>query len=260
MTSSLLRFAFACCWLLPLVAHPTIADDAPIRRIASGVVIPDREVAVATKIADRIVAIPYQEGASVKQGDVLVQLEDAQWQADLQAGLAAVRLAQIEVERTRKRRDRIKDLRERSSASEDALDNATFDLAAAEARLLSAQANVTKFRALLAETRIVAPFDAVVTGRVVELGEVTSPGSPLLELQDQRRLKLQTRIKEKDVPFIQIGQAVTVTIDALAGVELAGRVSKLIPAGDARTHTFEVEIELPAQAGLYPGMFGQASF
>lgn len=263
MTTAAPRFtpaALLACLLQVLAATPALAATAGVQRLASGVVIPEREVAVAAKVVGRIAAMPYDEGAAVAQGEVLVQLEDAQWQAELQAGLAAARLAEIEVERKRKHRDRIKGLRERSSASEDALDNASFDLAAAEASLRSARADVDKLRALLAETRIVAPFDAIVTRRIAEVGTVTSPGSPLLELQDQRRLKLRTRIKEKDIPHIRTGQIVTVSIDALAGVDLMGTVSTVIPAGDARTHTFEVEIALPPSEGLYPGMFGQASF
>jgi RND family efflux transporter MFP subunit len=196
----------------------------------------------------------------VERGAVLIQLDDQEWQAELAATLASAQLAEIEVQRKRKHKARIQDLRERRSVSEDAMDNATFDLAAAQASLRVAQANVARVQATLAETRIVAPFAGVITSQPAEVGEVTSPGEPLIEIQDHRQLKLLTRVKEKDLPFIAPGQAIGVTIDALGDEPLQGTVSKVLPAGDARTHTFTVEIDLPATEGLYPGMFGQARF
>lgn len=67
-------------------------------------------------------------------------------------------------------------------------------------------------------------------------------------------------IKEQDLPHIQTGQRALITIDALDELELEAKISKLIPSGDKKTHAFTVEIRLPAQANLYPGMFGKARF
>lgn len=250
------------CSLLTLVtAAPLYAqNNITVSRMATGVVVPQREAVVAARIVGRVVELPYDEGDRVERGGLLVKLDDTEWQAELQAVVASLKLAEIEVQRKRKHQARMQDLRERRSVSEDALDNAVFDLAAAQASLQVAEANVARVGGMLAETRILAPFDAVVTAKSAELGEVTSPGSPLLTLQDQRQLQLRARVKEKDLPYLSVGQSIPVTVDALDDVTLAGTVRRIIPAGDVRTHTFEVEIDLPEQPGLFPGMFGKATF
>ena len=235
-------------------------SDRPYQRIASGVVVANRETVISAKIVGRIQAIAHDEGVRVRQGEVLIKLEDAEWRADLQAAQASVALVEAELKHQRTQRARLKDLRQRKSISQDALDNAVLAVSVSEANLAIARANEARARAVLNEAQILAPFDAVIISKHTEVGEVTSPGTTLLQLQDQSLLKLRTRVKEKDVPYIAVGQQLPVTIDALGDVELPGKVSKMVPAGDSRTHTFLVEIDLPPHAGLYTGMFGQVSF
>ena len=76
-------------------------------------------------------------------------------------------------------------------------------------------------------------------------------GEALLELEDQSTLKFRTRVKERDIAHIEIGQEMTVTIDALDDLRLAGTVSTIIPSGDISTHEFTVEATLPPQDRLY---------
>jgi multidrug efflux pump subunit AcrA (membrane-fusion protein) len=73
-------------------------------------------------------------------------------------------------------------------------------------------------------------------------------------------LKLRTRISEQDISAIELGQELTVIIDALDDLALTATVSKIIPSGELSTHEFTIEATLPAQEKLYPGMFGRAEF
>jgi RND family efflux transporter MFP subunit len=145
------------------------------------------------------------------------------------------------------------------SLSEDRLDEARYGLAAAEQQLKLAEARLQKTEALLQDTRLTAPFDGVITERTAEVGQLTQPGAPLLRIEDHSKLELHARVKELEVPHIQPGDPVLVTVDALEDSPLRGTVSTVIPSGD-QDHSFLVEIALPAQAGLFPGMFGKAVF
>ena len=113
---------------------------------------------------------------------------------------------------------------------------------------------------MLGETKIRAPFDGVIIRRDIETGDVTAPGEPLLVLEDHATLLLRTNVKEQDIPRVEIGQAIVVTIDALDDLALEATVTKIVPSGNLSSHEFLVEAELPRQAGLYPGMFGKAEF
>ncbi|HBG94866.1 MAG TPA: hypothetical protein DDY14_05975 [Chromatiaceae bacterium] len=145
------------------------------------------------------------------------------------------------------------------SLSEDRLDEARYGLAAAEQRVKLADAKLAKIEALLADRRLLAPFGGIIVARTAELGQLTQPGAPLLRLEDHSRLELHARVKELDLPSIQVDAPVKVRIDALGSDWLQGRVEAVIPSGDS-DHTFLVEITLPTREGLYPGMFGKVRF
>ncbi len=199
--------------------------DTHSRRLSTGVVMSDREVTLASKIMGRIEAIGFSEGEGVKQGDLLVELDDAELRADLASSIASVELARAEVKHHNKQVARLRQLRKKRSVSEDALDNAVFAAEAAVAKLKIAQAAVSKVQALLKETKIQAPFDAMITDKKVEIGTVTQPGTPLLELEDNKHLKFRTQVKEQDLPHIRMGQRVLVTIDALDDLQLEAKIS-----------------------------------
>ena len=113
---------------------------------------------------------------------------------------------------------------------------------------------------MLDEARILAPFDGVIIRKDIETGDVTSPGKPLLVLEDHANLRFRASVKEQDIPRIEQGQTITVTIDALDDLALEATITKIIPSGDLTTHEFVVEAALPAQDKLHPGMFGKAEF
>lgn len=240
-----------------LTAQPI---EAQLPRIASGVVMPDRGVDLAAKMMGRITRITHLEGDSVKQGDLLVALDSATLQAELASALASVELAQAELKNLKKRETRLKDLQKKHSVSEDALDSAIFSAAAATAKLKIAKATVASVKSSLKEMKILAPFNGVITNQTAEVGAVTQPGASLLRLEDHSRLKFRAKVKDRDIPSIKLGDVVQVTIDALSENPLPGKVSKIIPSGDLKTHAFVVEISLPPTTHLYPGMFGKVRF
>jgi membrane fusion protein, multidrug efflux system len=127
----------------------------------------------------------------------------------------------------------------------------------AEARALEAQVATATQR--LADTTHVVPrgqrpgveegtVDAnteyVVTARRVSTGDYVAIGAPMFELLDPDPLKLRVRVPEREVPHVHVGASASLTVDAYA-TPFDGRVSRINPAVDARTRTFEVEIVVP---------------
>jgi membrane fusion protein (multidrug efflux system) len=230
------------------------------RRESTGVVMPERSVALAAKIMGRIDAVHFDEGDTVGVNDLLISLDNAELRAELAHAQAALGLAQAELEHARKEEARIRKLYRSKSLSRDEFDDAALEHTAAGERLKMAEATLAQTQARLDETLIKAPFAGVITRKEAELGQLTRPGATLLVLEDHKQLKLRTRVKEQDIPYISPGQSVSVTIDALDGLKLEGKVSKIIPSGDVTTHAFVVEAVLPSREKLYPGMFGKADF
>jgi RND family efflux transporter MFP subunit len=144
----------------------------------------------------------------------------------------------------------MEDLYRKDAVSKQELENATRSFRVAEAgrRAVLAQ---------LSYTVVKAPFDGVITEKKVEMGELASPGQPLLKMEDPDQLRLEATVAESDVRVVSVGSSVPVVIDALGPDPLKGKVSQILPAGDPHTHTFTMKVDLPKTVGLKSGMFGR---
>lgn len=227
---------------------------------STGVVVPNRTVSLAAKIIGRVVAVNVDEGDRVEAGDVLVDIGDAELRANLSAAEARLRIEELDWTHQEKLAERVRSLREQGTVSAENLDDANFRAAAAEQAVASARAEVARASAMLNETKIRAPFGGVVIRKEIESGDVTSPGKLLLVVEDHSTLRFRTMVKEQEIPRIEIGQTVSVTIDALDNLNLEATISRIVPSGNVSTHEFQVEAELPPRDKLYPGMFGKATF
>jgi len=259
-TNMKIKFAVAISFLM--LSCLAAAQHSTTRSVSSstGVVVAQREVTLAARIVGRIVAVNAEEGDKVQAGDLLVDIDDAQYRADLSSAHAVLRQEQVRLEHMKRLDERFSSLYDQKSVSQDKADEARFNHEVAQAAVQRAQAELEKIRVLLAETKIKAPFSGVITSKKSEIGKVTSPGETLLAIEDQGKLKFRTRISEQDISAIELGQEITVIIDALGDLEMTGTVSKIIPSGDLSTHEFTIEATLPAQEKLYPGMFGKTEF
>ena len=251
--------------VLSLVAIPVPSTSAersapPSAVVSTGIVAPARRVALGAKIMGRVETLPHEEGDEVEAGEVLLTLDRAELDAELAAAQASLALAHTEMEHKNTLAVRMRRLARTKSVSKDRLDDAVFGYAAARDRVAIAEAAIARVLAMLRETEITAPFSGVITAKEAEVGQLTRPGERLFVMEDHSHLKFETRIKEQELRYISIGQTVHITVDALGGTRLLGKVSKVIPSGDPVTHAFRVEILLPAQEGLYPGMFGKTAF
>lgn len=243
--------------MLMLSAAPQGA--ASPTRIVTGDVIANRSVTLATRIMGRITQINATEGDRIESGQVIVELDDTEYQARLKVAQAVRERAEAELAHRERTRRRLEKLALDNNISREAIDEAIYALEVAAANLKAAQAEIESIRSTLAETRIRAPFDAIVIEKYAETGLVTQPGQALYEIQDQSRLKFRARVKERDLVHIKVDDTAKITITALGGEAVEARVIKVIPNGDER-HTFLIELALPERPGLYPGMFGKAVF
>lgn len=250
--------------LIPLLLLGTasIAQDrvARLPPTSTGVVVPDRSVTLAAKIVGRVNTVNVEEGDRVDAGKILVDIADAELRANLAGAEARVRMEEVNWAHQEKLAVRVRNLREQGTVSEENLDDANFKVAAGEQMVANARAEAARARAMLDETKIRAPFSGIIIRKMVESGDVTAPGEPLLVLEDHSTLKFRTSVKEQDITRIDKGQMITVTIDALDDLALEATVTKIIPSGNLSTHEFIVEATLPQQEKLYPGMFGKAEF
>ncbi|MGE0643301.1 MAG: efflux RND transporter periplasmic adaptor subunit [Nitrospira sp.] len=219
------------------------STTVPIRVEVTGEVAAIFQATLSSRIQGTIDKLLVREGTKVSKGQVLVRLDSR----DLQADLAR---ANADIENAKAHLDRMDQLYTQDAVSKQEMENATRAYRVAEANRKAVEAQ-------LSYTVVKAPFDGVITEKDVEAGELASPGQPLLKMEDPRRLRLEATVAEGDLKSVSNGDNIPVVIDALEGDVLTGTVSQVLPAGDPRTHTFMVKVDLPNTPGLKTGMFGR---
>jgi RND family efflux transporter MFP subunit len=172
---------------------------------------------------------------------------------------------------------RVADLRAKNSATPNELDEALAGLHAAEARVAGARAQIARAAAGIQEAQaaseassvsrsyatVAAPFDGVVTQKLIEAGNMAAPGVPLLTVEDTRAFRLEVRIDQSRASLVRPGQAVEVAIDDGAPAtarSMTGRVAEISHVVDENAHAFLAKIDLPATPAVRSGMFGRARF
>ena len=268
------------------------------RRITTtGSLLPLDRTPVSVKVAGRLSTIAVDLGSFVRQGELIAQVEDADyvlrvkqaeaalWQARAQAGLplegdedrgdleasSAVTEAKAVLDEARANRDRIQALTEQGilSASELETASATYKVSSsryeealeqARTRVAQVQQRRAEYRIAAkqqADTRILAPYDGAVQERLASLGEYLAVGSPVVTFVRTDPLRLRVEVSEREAPRVRIGQPVRVTLERDTNV-YSGEVKRLSPAIVEGSRTLVVEADVPSQGRLRPGSFARA--
>jgi RND family efflux transporter MFP subunit len=189
------------------------------------------------------------------------------------AAAAELRAAEAGLVLARASHDRVVGLEAKRSATAQELDEATATLRSAEARAAGASARALQATSAVESARaagdqasttesfttITAPFDGLVTEKMVEPGNMASPGVPLLRLEDTRAFRLEVRVDESRIDQIRSGDRVPVFLGA-GNPPINGQVVELSRAVDADARAFLVKIALPDAPGMRSGEFGKARF
>jgi len=256
--------------------------------IDSGGVVQARTTAtLSARILAPVREVRVSPGDQIRKGQTLIVLDGD----DLAAGARATRSAALAAEQgasaaaadlqtaeaglalARASHDRIAGLQAKRSATAQELDDAVAALRSAEARVASASARTLQAAsavdgaraasdqasATASFTTIAAPFDGMVTEKLVEPGNMAAPGIPLLRVEDIRGFRLEVRVDESHVGQIRNGDGVPVFLGAGTST-ITGTVVEVSRAVDADTRAFLVKITLPDAPGRRSGEFGKARF
>jgi RND family efflux transporter MFP subunit len=246
--------------LLTVTVAATAADQT---YRAEGVVEAVRQSTVAAQVPARITEVRVRAGDAVKSGQELVRLDPRTAVDQLASSQAQVAAAQAQLEAARKDFDRNRRLFEQKYISQAAMDLAEtqFKAAQAQARATTAQAGVATTQSSF--TTLAAPFSGIVASVSVEVGDMASPGLPVLTIYDPTELRVVAQLPESYAQNLATNRPVRIALPGTADgpryVDATRMV--LLPTADPTTHTRQVRLALPANAqGLAPGMFARAAF
>jgi membrane fusion protein, multidrug efflux system len=207
---------------------------------ATGVIRAAESVDLVSQITALVVSLHLPEGAPVAAGALLVKLDDAELQAELQRARQRVALAQAQAERER-------ELLRAQGTSQQA-----YDEALSEQRVLEAE--VKLIEAQLEKTEIRAPFAGVVGLRYVSVGTFVSPSTRIASLQRLDELQVDFSVAERHASHLTLGTPIQVQLVG-RDAQVAGQVFAIEPRIDDSTRTVRLRARLADPGRAYPGAF-----
>ncbi len=228
---------------------PTVVTSAEVQKViweqtaeSVGSVTSVMGVTVAAEVGGTVKEIHFESGTTVEEGALLVQLDISSEEAQLRAAEADAQLAEREVERSRR-------LQFQNTIADAAVDQA-------EAQLKKTLAQVDEIKAAISKKTIRAPFSGRIGIRQVALGEVLSPGAPIVSLQALDQVFVNFNLPQQRFRELRSGQKVRATTDAYPGIIFEGELSAINPELDQRTRGIQLQATFPNRdEKLRPGMF-----
>ena len=199
---------------------------------------------VEAKVAGRIESLGVAPGQAVRQGQTLATLDARETQARLESARAVL-------EQSVRDLDRVGKLLKDGAAT-------PSELEAVQSRHRVALASVSEIETLLGHARVTAPFDGVITRKAVDLGDLATPGRPLVEIEDPTRLRFEADVPESLIDQVQPGARLPVRI-ASRKDPVDGVVVEMAPVAEAVSRTYLVKLDLPVLPGLRSGQFGRVA-
>jgi membrane fusion protein (multidrug efflux system) len=231
----------------PPEAVTTIAaqqEEWPTTLNAIGTVAAVQGVTVSADLPGLVGRIAFESGQWVREGDVLVQLDTRQEQAQLTAAEAERDLARLNFDRME------------SLVNEGAISRAEYDQAAAEQKRTEAMAG--EIRATIARKTIRAPFAGLLGIRQVNLGQYLSAGDAIVPLQALNPIYVNFGVPQQDARRASVGRKIRITSTDLGGAEFKGVVTAVNSVVDEATRNVQIQATLSnPQSKLRPGMFVQ---
>ena len=247
---------------------------------ASGTINPVNTVSVGSTVSGLIKEIYVDFNSVVKKGQILAQIDPANFQASVDQATAQINNAQANLantqavmEMSRKTYNRYKNLYAKNFIAKSELDQAESDYYANLAKVNSAKAQISQAQATyntamtnLGYTKIIAPVDGTIISREIDLGQPVAASFQAPQLftiaQDLTNMQIEVNVSEADIGKVKVGQDVTYTLDGYPDTDFKGKVTqvRISPTTVSNVVTYVVIVDVHNEdLKLIPGMTANVS-
>jgi len=225
--------------------------------VVTGSIQPERKADLRAEVAAVVLQVLKENGEAVKQGDVLVKLDETAIRDNLSSAEASARSAAQALDQAERQLERMKTLRASGMTSAQAMDDAEVRRNSAASEVAASRSRAALARQQLSRTVVRAPFDGIVSDRKVSAGDTASMGKELVKVIDPRSMRFEGRVSADKIAAVKVGQPVGFRINGYAGQEFRGIVKRVDPAANEITRQVEVLVSFapnsqqPRVSGLY---------
>jgi len=232
---------------LPFATAAVSTEKVTQEQIFDATIDAVHQATVSSQTSGRITEINFDVDDYVKKGDILIRFRAREQTAALSGAEARYREASSNFER-------IKDLQKQNLVSKAEYDRAQAAVKSARAALEQAQEQTE-------HTIVRAPYSGIVVKRHVEVGELASPGQPLMTGLSLEELRVVVNLPEAYIQQVRSLSHAHIIFSGNGGQSVEGSKLTISPYADPQTHTFRVRVDIPAgQHGVYPGEFAKVAF
>jgi multidrug efflux pump subunit AcrA (membrane-fusion protein) len=268
-----------------VAVQTAVIKEYPVLYEAVGTVQAGATVNLASKLMGAIEKVKVREGDQVKTGDVLVVIDQRQVEAGYrqaeanlaeakktldaalssrEAALASECLAQATYNRylNLKKEDSVSaqefdEVEARHREAKAAVKRAEAMVETATARIHQAQAGLASASVARKDAVIAAPNDGVITTKLVDEGDLATPGMPLLAMDTAHGYRVDAVLPESYFQEVKPGRSVRVTIPAFREEAVPGTIRTIVPAADQHSRSFLIKVTLPQDVAVKSGMFAR---
>jgi multidrug efflux pump subunit AcrA (membrane-fusion protein) len=257
--------------------------------ILGGTVIPLKEVTLSAQIPGIVQTIAGEEGDTFTAGTELVTINDDELQAKKRAAQAQLSTAYTALQNAQVQYTRelwnpsIYNPRPMGGMAFPTMFDSFFDgnrgtplssgsdkgierhadlvtqgtqVQAARSRIQQAESGLREIEAKIRDAKSTAPFDGVITDKLVEVGDTVQPGQPLLKFSYSKFLRIRAEVPARLVPGLHKDMVVPARLD-VNNTKVNARVAQIAPKADSQQHTITVKFDLPEGVPGGPGMYAE---
>ena len=251
----------------PLITALAEVRTLPREYRLDGIVEAIKRSTVSAQTQGQIQEILYDVDDFVEKGALLARIKDTEHRTRVSQAAADLKSASARLRQTQEEHDRVEGLYRQKNVSESAMDKARAELASARAELESTTARLEAAQEQLAHTEVRAPYSGIVTQRHVELGEIASPGMPIMSGISLDELRVTVDVPQSVIPAVRGGADAVrrAWVYLPDGTRVESSRLTIFPFADPGSNTFKVRVELSPGEGasdraLFPGMYVKTSF
>jgi RND family efflux transporter MFP subunit len=225
---------------------------------ATGELRAENTVEIATRMMGHVREVLVREGDRVAAGDNLVRIDDTDVLAQRRQAQAALAEAQAVLANAETNLARFERLFAENSVARAQLDDVRTGRDRARAGVQRAEAALAEIDVHLGYLRVRAPTAGTVARRLVDPGDMASPGMPLVILEQRNVMKVRAGLAEQDVDLVSVGADMRVAVTSLEQTVRTVPIARITPAANPLSRTFDLEAYLPNPDGrLRSGMFAR---
>jgi RND family efflux transporter MFP subunit len=224
----------------------------------SGSLEPDEQAVVRAEVAGAVLDTYAEAGQAVRKGTLLARIDDTALRDQALSAKSAVATAQNANAIAQRNLERSEALIKVGAIADRDLENARNASLAAQTQLDNAKAAYANAQKTLDKTRVIAPFDGIVSARSVNGGDYVSPGNAMFSIVNPATMRLEASVPANQMTEVKVGMPVLFEVTGYPGKSFTGHITRINPTADPATRQVGILARIPNSGNaLVGGLFAE---